>query len=195
MLMAPGSCTWATTVAVVVLTIAAGDVIAMEPALEKIQRDIEKRHPHVRHINADEFSSLNKDNVVIFDVRKEAEYNVSHLDGAIRVDPDIKPAEFIGRHGDRLEGKTAVFYCSVGRRSSLLAARVIDLVQTKHAKGSYNLEGGLFHWRNENRPLTRHGQTTTFIHPYNIYWGRLIKDKEAIRYRPAHSSVPGSVVQ
>ncbi|MGI9286884.1 MAG: rhodanese-like domain-containing protein [Pseudomonadales bacterium] len=183
---------WAATVAAVVLAIAAGDVVAMDPALEKIQRDIEKRHQNVRHIDADEFSSMNKDNVVVFDVRKEAEYNVSHLDGAIRVDPDIKPADFITQHSDRLEGKTAVFYCSVGRRSSLLASRVIDLVGSKHARESYNLEGGLFHWRNEKRSLMSHGKTTTFIHPYNIYWGRLIKDKEAIRYRSAHPSSPTS---
>lgn len=184
--MRPGS-SWATAIVFCATAFAAADLFAMEPALEEIQRDIEKRYQNVRHIDADEFVLLNKENVVVFDVRKQTEYNVSHLKGAIRVDPGIKSADFIGRHADRLKGKTVVFYCSVGRRSSQLAARFSDLLESANARESYNLEGGLFHWRNEERPLMSHGQATTFIHPYNVFWGRLIEDKEAIRYRPVQA--------
>lgn len=176
----------------VATAIAGGSAAAMEPGLEKIQRYIEKRHQEVRHVSADAFAALDKDTLVVFDVRKAEEYEVSHIENAIRVDPDVKPANFINQHGGRLNGKTVVFYCSVGRRSSALVSRIDDLVQAKHAKASYNLAGGLFHWRNEKRPLMSNGQATTSIHPYNIFWGRLIEDKEAIRFTPVRPPAPNS---
>ncbi len=170
--------------AVLLAAIAGGAVLAMEPELTKIHAKIERDYDNVEHIDAEAFSALNRDRVVVFDVRKEGEYDVSHIEGAVRVDPGVSPDAFFDAHGNALRGKTAVFYCSVGRRSSALASRVNDLVETNGATGSYNLVGGLFQWRNEERTLVREGGATTAIHPYNIYWGRLISDKSAIRYAP-----------
>jgi hypothetical protein len=37
-----------------------------------------------------------------------------------------------------------------------------------------NLEGSIFQWANEHRPLVRDGQRETRVHPYNAVWGRLL---------------------
>jgi rhodanese-related sulfurtransferase len=61
---------------------------------------------------------------VLFDVRHEGECAVSHLPGAVRVDPDISAETFIEKHGALLRGSQAILYCSTGRRSSELIARL-----------------------------------------------------------------------
>lgn len=39
----------------------------------------------------------------------------------------------------------------------------------------YNLEGSLFKWANENRPIVdRNGAITEKVHPYNSVWGKLL---------------------
>ncbi len=151
--------------------------------LASIHKEIVADYAQVEHINADEFLAMNADELVIFDVRESKEYSVSHLEGAIRVDPDISVEDFEQKYAAKLNGKTAVFYCSVGRRSSKLAARVDDVVDQYGATAAYNLTGGVFRWRNEQRPMmSRTNQVTDKIHPYNWYWSRLIKDKKAIQY-------------
>ncbi len=151
--------------------------------LASIHAQIVADYDQVEHISADEFLAMNGDELVVFDVRESKEYSVSHLEGAIRVDPDISVEDFEQNFAATLNGKTAVFYCSVGRRSSKLAARVDDVVDQHGATAAYNLTGGVFRWRNEQRPLmSRTDQTTDKIHPYNWYWSRLIEDKKAIQY-------------
>lgn len=39
----------------------------------------------------------------------------------------------------------------------------------------FNLEGSIFAWAEEGRPLVdTHNQPTTFVHPYNAVWGKLL---------------------
>ena len=162
-----------------------GAVIAMEPELAKIHKKIVKDYDNVEHIDADAYQSLDAEKTVVFDVRKQSEFDVSHLDGAIRVDPNIKANEFIEQFGEQVEGKTVVFYCSVGRRSSMLAERVDNVLAEQGNTKSYNLIGGVFQWHNEDRPLTSiNGNATDAVHPYNNFWGRLITDKSSIRFKP-----------
>lgn len=178
---------WAIKLAFIVAITAAHAVAAMEPELEKIHAKIERSYAKIEHIDADTFAKLPPEVVVVFDIRKASEFRVSHIKGAIHVEPGVEPEAFIAAHGDILKGRTAVFYCSVGRRSSAFATRVADLVKESGATGLHNLAGGLFHWHNEERPLMCDGEVTTAIHPYNFYWGRLVSDKSAIRYTPEKS--------
>lgn len=85
-----------------------------------------------------------------------------------------------------------VCYCSVGYRSSKLATRLQTLLHRQSDEmasplaGSnqspaktdvqvFNLEGSLFQWANENRPLiSETGERTRFVHPYSAVWGRLV---------------------
>jgi len=153
-----------------------------EPELAKIHKEIQVNFQSVEHIDASNYSDLDTDNLVVFDVREPDEFAVSHLDGAIQIDPAISPAEFSEQYEDILRGKTAVFYCSVGWRSSDVAQRLSSTLTNQGVAASYNLIGGLFQWHNEERPLmSESGSKTEAIHPYNSFWGRLIDDQSAIQ--------------
>ncbi|MEO0576091.1 MAG: rhodanese-like domain-containing protein [Pseudomonadota bacterium] len=160
-----------------------GDAFADNAKIAKIHADIEADYADVAHIDPDALDALPQDSRVLFDVREADEYGVSHLSGAIRVDPGMSAAQFNERYASLLVDKTAVFYCSVGRRSSLLAQRLAQSDTTSGASRIYNLVGGIFQWRNEERALVDDDGATDAVHPYNRFWGRLIKDKRAIRMR------------
>lgn len=154
--------------------------------LEKIHQKIIVDHEQVEHVSAEEFIEMEiaGADIIIFDVRKKSEFAVSHLQNAIRLDPGTKADEFEQLYGEQLQGKTVVFYCSVGRRSSAMAEEVAQVIENSEA-AAFNLTGGVFTWRNEERSLvSQASQSTTKVHPYNFYWGRLIEDKKAISYSP-----------
>ena len=159
--------------------------MADQSRLDEIHRDIVTKYHDVKHLSSVEFQSMEKSAIVVFDVREVDEFAVSHINGAIRVDPDIELAEFENKYAVQLAGKTAVFYCSVGRRSSDLLSQLNGTLKTNGAVAAYNLSGGVFRWHNEQRPLiSENEQKTAFVHPYNFYWGRLIDNRSAIRYKP-----------
>ncbi|PAP78867.1 hypothetical protein BSZ37_19095 [Rubrivirga marina] len=107
---------------------------------------------------------------VLLDARTEAEYAVSHLPGAHRVDPDASAAEL----ADALDGidrqRSVVVYCSVGVRSGAVARRL----QSAGFEHVENLAGSIFRWANEGRPLVRDGHPVEEVHPYDAVWGRLL---------------------
>lgn len=157
------------------------------PELDTIHAGIEATYPRVEHIAAEDFVAQSPAQLVVFDVRRPEEYNVSHLPGAILVDPDTNKDEFADRFGPMLEGKRAVFYCSVGVRSSIMAERVADLVEERTQSAPLNLIGGLFQWSNDGRIMTTPaGTNTRAIHPYDNFWGRLIDNQDMIS-RPGGS--------
>ena len=70
---------------------------------------------------------------------------------------------------------TVVCYCSVGYRSSLVAQRLYRHYK-EHRETCpplHNLEGGLFQWANEGRPLA----ISNTVHPYSSAWGILLDSK------------------
>jgi len=105
---------------------------------------------------------------VLLDVRTPAEWNVSHLAGARRVDPktDAKTAT-----NGVTKDAPIVTYCSVGYRSGEMAERLRAAGYT-HVQ---NLEGSIFEWANEHRPLVHDGERVTRVHPYHSGWGRLLQ--------------------
>lgn len=124
------------------------------------------------------------DALLIFDVRDEEEFRVSHLPGAIRVDPGSWSQTFVNRYGQSVQGKRVVFYCSVGIRSSRLAGRVQEALFERGAAGVYNLSGGLFRWHNEGRHLVDERGPTPLIHPYDSHWGGLIERQDLTATAP-----------
>jgi len=160
-------------------------VAANKPDLLKFQNIVEASFRTVEHIDADGYAALDSEQIVVFDVRETDEFAVSHLAGALQIDPSITPETFAREFKDTVNGKTVVFYCSVGWRSSDLAQRVDSVLKQQGVVASYNLIGGLFQWHNEERPLlSETGGNTQAIHPYNKYWGRAIDDQSAIQYSP-----------
>jgi len=163
-------------ISVAVIDLKSTDLVA-------IHNEIQANYNTVNHIAAENFTALDTKKLVVFDVREAEEFAVSHLKGAVQIDPDMSPGEFTERFKNLTYGKTVVFYCSVGWRSSDFANRVNFALQQQGASKSYNLTGGLFQWHNENRPLTsRHSTDTNAIHPYDSHWGQLIDDQSAIRH-------------
>ncbi len=155
---------------------------ADEPGqLERTIEDVAKRWPNLQHVPADGVASMMASkSAVLFDVRTEQEYGVSHLEGAIRVDPAIDSAEFLKAHAAATKGKTAVFYCSVGVRSSKLAERVGQGLKEAGALGTQNLRGGIFAWHQEGRKLHDAKGPIELVHPYDKTWGKAIKRQESI---------------
>ena len=135
--------------------------------------DIRNRYPDVNHIQTAELQSWlissSSKPVILIDARRKEEFNVSHIFGAKNIpynskDPlkhlvDIKPDNPI------------VVYCSVGYRSSILASKL----QTLGFKEVHNLEGSIFKWANEGRPLVREQTTVHKVHTYDTSWGSLLE--------------------
>lgn len=154
--------------------------------LAKVEAKVDKDFRNVKQLSAAQLTEMAKTDksIVIFDAREEAEYKVSHIPGAERIDPGIWNWTFNRKYADRLKGKTVVFYCSVGVRSSKLAAMVQKSLAEKGAKGVYNLRGGIFRWHNDKRPLVNAKGKTPLVHPYDKYWGRLINRQSYVSYKP-----------
>ena len=58
-------------------------------------------------------------------------------------------------------------YSSVGYRG----ARVETWLKRQGYTNVENLEGGIFRWANEGRPVFRQGAPTQEVHPYQPRWG------------------------
>ena len=157
-----------------------------EFTLNGVHSSIVRDFTTVRHLTADTLAGrlTQSGDVILFDVRESDEFEVSHLAGATRVDPGIWRRTFLTRHGEAVNGKTVVFYCSVGVRSSKLAAKLQTALAARGAKAVYNLQGGIFRWHNEQRPLTSGAAPTSFVHPFDDYWGQLVKRRGLLRYKP-----------
>jgi rhodanese-related sulfurtransferase len=118
---------------------------------------------------ADWLASKRRPAPVLFDVRTPEEWDVSHLPGARRVDPSAS-AENVAAG---LSKETPIVtYCAVGYRSGEMANRLSAAGFTNVR----NLEGSIFQWANEDRPLVRGEERVSQVHPYNTFWGRLLKD-------------------
>ena len=146
--------------------------------LAEFHLSIEEKFEDVVHLKAKALATMDSENIVLFDVRETAEYEISHLPNAIQVSPDISRDDFLKLFGDMIGQKTVVFYCSVGYRSSVLAEDTQNGIRTP----VYNLEGGVFNWHNQRRQLVNQSGPTDYVHPFDQHWGRLLSRQEKIRY-------------
>lgn len=134
---------------------------------------IAANYPDVPSVSTDSLAERLADNTrpqpALLDARSTEEYAVSHLQGARRVDPsaDTFPAL------DTLPSDTPiVVYCSVGYRS----AGVVQTLQRQGFRQVANLNGSIFRWANEGRPVYRDGKPVSAVHPYDASWGQLLAD-------------------
>lgn len=117
--------------------------------------------------------------LVLIDVREAPEYAVSHLPGAVRVDPDANTTEILAALGRLPPGSQVVMYCSVGVRSSRLAERSQKRLRAQGAVSVSNLRGGIFRWHAERLPLVDARGPTDAIHGFDRRWSRLIPRQDA----------------
>ena len=71
-----------------------------------------------------------------------------------------------------------VCYCSLGYRSAVLVRKINEIVQSDGIGNveTYNLEGSIFKWANEDRPLVNsENLSSVHVHPFSTLWGFLGK--------------------
>jgi rhodanese-related sulfurtransferase len=154
-------------------------------AFELLQWRIASRFPEVKWITTGELAQWRDDpgrsQPVVLDARTAPEFAVSHIKGALPIDP-YRPSLNSIRAFPR--DTPIVVYSSAGYRSARVASWL--------AKGGYgnvrNLSGSLFQWANEGKPLFREeSRPTALVHPYDRKWGRLVEG----RYRAEAPEVEG----
>lgn len=137
---------------------------------------IERTH-RVEHVATEELAALlaGEDPPLLFDVRTAREFDTSRITTAVRLDPDMGSDEFRDRYGALMAGRDAVFYCSVGQRSSALLERVEGVCRSAGAGSCRNLRGGIFRWYNEGRPVVDASGKTDAIDGFDAVWGAMVE--------------------
>lgn len=152
--------------------------------LQLIDAELRSRFPEVSSITAQNLQDLlaRKDKPILIDVRQAEEYAVSHIKGAIRVDPDAATSDVLRAVGPDVANRVVIFYCSVGVRSTELAERSRVELKASGAAQIANLTQGIFGWHNASRPLVRDDAPTAYVHPYNALWSRLVIHRSLTSY-------------
>lgn len=171
------------TVALIAVLVMDARARAETTMLRVVEDEISRRWPRVDHMPADRLADLMEGkSVVLFDVREIGEYRVSRIGSAIRIDSGIRSRAFLARYA--VAGKTVVFYCAVGERSSRLTNLLAEDLKKHGALAVHNLKGGIFGWHNAARPLVDDAGPTEFVHPYSRAWGRVLGRQNLLRTTP-----------
>ncbi len=103
---------------------------------------------------------------VLLDSRERLEFEISHLPGAVRVEPGEKPPSWL----DTLaRDRPIVVYCSVGYRSEKFARSLRASGFTEVS----NLYGSLFEWVDRGHLVVDStGAPTQQVHTYNETWAQ-----------------------
>lgn len=183
------SIAWAVMAVLFVLPVPA--LAEQASPLDAVEADLRQSYPNVAVMGSQDLAKLdtNGGGILLLDARTDAEFGVSRIAGALRVDPRMSAKQFQSTFGADLKGKTVVVYCAVGARSADLASRIDQVARQGGAAGVYNLGGGIFRWHNENRPLQGPSGATDEVHPYSGRAAPLIKRQEGIAYRPGTSKL------
>jgi rhodanese-related sulfurtransferase len=165
--------TWLALSMTFALTVGCGSAGSEPPdELERLVQEIRARFPSVSVISTGKLAVMVERSMEerpwLLDVRAPEEYAVSHLPGAIRV---ATPEDAIEQLGEGQPARAVVVYCSVGYRSADFAARL----QSRGLTNVFNLEGSIFEWANEGRPVYRGTTPVRVVHPFDRKWGRLLR--------------------
>ncbi len=157
--------------------------------LRTVEAEVRSDYPGATQLAPVELEKLRTagTELLVLDSREDNEFKVSHLPGAVRVPPAMSAATFLEQFGATLKGKTIVVYCSVGVRSSKFVERVGEAAIEAGASKIYNLEGGIFRWHNEKRPLNSGSSATDEVHPYSRSWQAYIERTERAAMTPGET--------
>jgi rhodanese-related sulfurtransferase len=142
-------------------------------AWSSLKTTIRSQYPSVEHISTDSLAQWLDDSAApdpyLIDARQPEEFAVSHLREGVNIPVDDSTWAAL----DTVATDTPiVVYCSVGYRSSEMAARLQEAGFTNVT----NLEGSIFEWANEGRPVYRDGERVDEVHPYDAVWGKLLDE-------------------
>ena len=116
---------------------------------------------------AERIAAKNGARPLLIDVRARQEYEVSHLPGAVWAET---PQQIASTMREASDGQAVVLYCSVAP----------TLMQSGRAN-VFNLQGSIFQWANEGRPLVANDHAVHVVHPYNERWGVLLNPQLRLR--------------
>jgi len=120
---------------------------------------LEDRFPDVETITVEEVGRLlEKDSVVLVDIREPREREISMIPGAIT-------AEEFEAAPERYADVAVVAYCTIGHRSSEYAERLIS-----EGYPVLNLSGSILSWTHAGGPLVGPDGTTRRLHVYGSNW-------------------------
>jgi sterol desaturase/sphingolipid hydroxylase (fatty acid hydroxylase superfamily)/rhodanese-related sulfurtransferase len=168
---------WRFALVILAMVVMAGVAISLlkpfNRRMDRTLRFIHEEFPDVPRIETRDLAAwladTNRTPPQLLDVRTEEEFEVSHLAGAVRSDPKERTHQLRARLDTN---RPTVLYCSVGYRSSQTAE---ELRRTGYTN-VWSLEGSIFAWANEDRPLVGPGdKPTLLVHPYSESYIRLIK--------------------
>ena len=129
-----------------------GSADSRTPAWDRTLRLVRQAFPEVPQMSTQQLAAMRTDDtapdLVLLDARSATEFKVSHLPGAVLASNTRMALEALDA-SDPV--RTVVVYCSVGYRSSQLAEKL----RARGVENVFNLEGSLFQWANEGRPLYR----------------------------------------
>ena len=119
-----------------------------------------RQFPNTPTMNTSDFSEViqDNDNVLILDCRRPDEHEISKIPGAKNVHFRCSNEE-LKETLKEVDDKTQIIsYCSLGYRSAITTDRIREQIQNDSSiqatsDNVYNLEGSIFKWANENRPL------------------------------------------
>ena len=141
-------------------------------AFAVVQRVTDRKFPTIQPLDADDLARWRADSTraqpVLLDARSGAEFGLSHLRGASRVDPREPGLKAIAAFP---RDTPVVVYSRVGYRS----ARVALWLQRHGFRTVFDLTGGIFGWANDARPMEAGGRAVLQVHPYSTTWGRLLR--------------------
>jgi sterol desaturase/sphingolipid hydroxylase (fatty acid hydroxylase superfamily)/rhodanese-related sulfurtransferase len=141
----------------------------METALALARRD----YPNVPRIQVADLKAWLADDTrakpQLFDVRTPEEFAVSCLPGAQRIEPHARVKDV---RAVMDTNQPAVFYCSIGYRSSAVVAALQDAGLTNMV----NLEGSIFAWALAGYPLEEPAtkKPTRILHPFSESYSKLL---------------------
>ena len=117
---------------------------------------------------------LENESVLLLDTREYAEYDVSHLAGAMHMGYDNPDYDLL----DEVDkSKPIVVYCSIGKRSEDIGKEL----EKRGFTNVYNLFGGIFDWTNRGLPvLNTDGKQVKKVHPFNSAWGIWVNNYEKV---------------
>ena len=138
----------------------------------KVHALVRERFPDVTHISTTDLDRRLMlplpDRPLLLDARSPQEYAISQIKDALPAFTEAMALKALAG-GDK--ARPVVVYCSVGYRSAELARKLIARGYSNVA----NLEGSLFAWANEGRPIYAGTRPAERVHPYNAQWGVLLK--------------------
>lgn len=158
-------------------------------AYELLQRGTSYRFPEVKWIVTRDLARWMEEpdraQPVVLDARSEAEFRVSHLKSARRMDPYRPGLDPLATFP---KDTPVVVYSSAGYRG----ARVASWLQEQGYRNVHNLGSSLFQWVNEGRPLYLGPRPAQVVHPYDSQWGWLLEKGYRARVPAAekHSFAP-----